>query len=96
MKILNLRETERYTINGMTLYASTYLRYKVSPKYIELLKEEFDENDIVYDIVMSISSEFGTDYHIEKLIKALETFYGRDLTYKEIESCIEAFNDCQN
>lgn len=96
MKILNLRETERYTINGMTLYASTYLRYKVSPKYIELLKEEFDKNDIVYDIVMSISSEFGTDYYIEELIKAIEAFYGRDLTYKEIESCIEAYNDCQN
>ena len=59
MNILNPRDTQRYTINGITLYASTYLRYKVSPKYIELLKDEFDENDIVYDIVMRISSEFG-------------------------------------
>ena len=96
MKILNPRDTQRYTINGITLYASTYLRYKVSPEYIELLKEEFDKNDIVYDIVMSISSEFGTDYYIERLIKSIEAFYGRDLTYKEIESCIEAYNDYQN
>tara|TARA_R100001443_G_scaffold112501_1_gene126052 strand:+ start:347 stop:640 length:294 start_codon:yes stop_codon:yes gene_type:complete len=96
MKILNPRNSERYTINGITLYASTYLRYKVSPKYIELLKDEFDENDIVYDIVMSISSEFGTDYYIEELMKAIEVFYGRNLTYKEIESFIEAYNDYQN
>ena len=96
MKVLNPRNSERYTINGITLYASTYLRYKVSPEYIELLKDEFDENDIVYDIVMSITSEFGADYYIERLMKALEVFYGRDLTYKEIESCIEAYNDYQN
>ncbi len=96
MKVLNPRNSERYTINGITLYASTYLRYKVSPKYIELLKDEFDENDIVYDIVMRISSEFGTDYHIEELMKAIEVFYGRYLTYEEIESFIEAYNDYQN
>ena len=96
MNILNPRDTQRYTINGITLYASTYLRYKVSPKYIELLKDEFDENDIVYDIVMRISSEFGTDYHIEELMKAIEVFYGRYLTNEEIESVIEAYNDYQN
>ena len=96
MKVLKPREFQRYTINGITLYASRYLRYKVSPRYIELLEEEFDKNDIIYDIVMNITSEFGADYYIEELIKTLEVFYGRDLTYKEIESFIEAYNDCQN
>ena len=96
MNILNPKETNHYKINGITLHCSKYLRHKVNKSLVALLKEDYDKSDIVYDIVMNISSEFGTDYYIEEMIKTLEAFYGRDLTYKEIESFIEAYNDCQN
>ena len=65
MKILNPRNSERYTINGITLYASTYLRHEVKKRFVDSLKDEFSQTDIVYDIVMSITSEFGDDYNIE-------------------------------
>tara|TARA_R110000824_G_scaffold28046_1_gene94581 strand:+ start:220 stop:522 length:303 start_codon:yes stop_codon:yes gene_type:complete len=96
MKILNPTNSKRYTIDGITLYGFTYLRHKVEKKLIELLKDEFSENDIVYDIVMNLTSEFGDNYHIEEMIKILESFYNRDLTMLEIKSCIEAYNDYQN
>ena len=96
MKILNPRNSERYTINGITLYASTYLRHEVEKRFVDALKDEFSQTDIVYDIVMSITSEFGDDYNIEGMIKTLESFYSRPLTMQEIESFIEAYNDYQN
>ena len=96
MKILNPKNTERYTIQGTTLYASIYLRHKVEKRFVDMLKDEFSQSDIVYDIIMSITSEFGSDYHIEEMIKSLESFYGRDLTMREIESVIESYNDYQN
>lgn len=96
LKIFNPKNTEFYTISGLRLYASTYLRYKVESKFIKLLREEYTQSDIVYDVVMGISSEFGTDYRIEEIIKVLEAFYNRALTYQEIKSFIEAYNDYQN
>lgn len=96
MNVLNPKGTNHYKIGGITLHCSTYLRHKVEKRFVDMLKDEFSKHDIVYDIVMSISSEFGTDYYIEHFIKTLESFYDRDLTYKEIESFIEAYNDCQN
>ena len=96
MKILKPRKSSTYTIDGVRLYSSIYLKYKVEKRFVELLKEEYSQNDIVYDIVMGISSEFGTDYYIEEIIKVLEAFYNRALTYQEIKSFIEAYNDCQN
>ena len=96
MKILNPRGSERYTISGITLYASTYLKYNVEKRFVDALKDEFSQNDIVYDIVMSITSEFGDDYNIEEMIKTLESFYDRPLKMQEIESFIEAYNDYQN
>tara|TARA_Y100001963_G_C6549366_1_gene339120 strand:+ start:335 stop:631 length:297 start_codon:yes stop_codon:yes gene_type:complete len=94
MNILKPTKSDYYKINGITLYGSAYLKHKVNKSLIELLKDEFSQNDIVYDIAMSITSEYGTDYHIEEMIKNLEAFYCRDLTYDEIESFIEAYIDC--
>tara|TARA_R100000655_G_C2958720_1_gene188521 strand:+ start:676 stop:966 length:291 start_codon:yes stop_codon:yes gene_type:complete len=96
MEILKPRKSSTYTIDGVRLCSSIYLKYKVEKRFVELLKEEYSQNDIVYDIVMGISSEFGTDYYIEEIIKVLEAFYNRALTYQEIKSFIEAYNDCQN
>ena len=96
MKILNPKNTELYTIGGITLHASTYLKHKVEKRFVDALKDEFSQTDIVYDIVMSITSEFGDDYNIEEMIKTLESFYNRPLKMQEIESFIEAYNDYQN
>ena len=96
MEILNPRNTGTYTINGITLHSSTYLKHKVEKRFVDALKDEFSQNDIVYDIVMSITSEFGDDYNIEEMIKTLESFYDRPLKMQEIESFIEAYNDYQN
>ena len=96
MKIFSPRKSSTYTIDGVRLCSSIYLKYKVEKRFVEMLKEEYSQNDIVYDIVMGISSEFGTDYHIEEVIKVLEAFYERALSYQEIKSFIEAYNDCQN
>tara|TARA_Y100000593_G_C4321052_1_gene343781 strand:- start:330 stop:638 length:309 start_codon:yes stop_codon:yes gene_type:complete len=96
MKILNVKPTEWYNVMGMQLNGSTYLDHKVDTKLIALLNDEFDSVcDMPYDIIMSICSEFGDDFHIEEWIKNIEAFYGRDLTMAEIESCIEAYNDYQ-
>ena len=90
------KNNQRFTIDGITLHSSTYLRYKVNSNHIDFLNDKFNKNNIVYDIVMYLSSEFGTDYYIEQLIKTLEKFYSRDLTHAEIKSFIEAYNDYQN
>ena len=94
MQVLKPRNAEIYEINGITLHGSVYLNHKVNKSMIEVLKDEFNQNDIIYDIAMRITSEYGTDYHIEEMIKNLEAFYCRDLTYDEIESFIEAYIDC--
>ena len=96
MKIFNLKKSSTYTIDGTRLCSSIYLKYKVEKRFVKMLKEEYSQSDIVYDIVMGISSEFGTDYRIEEVIKVLEAFYNRALSYQEIRSFIEAYNDCQN
>jgi hypothetical protein len=94
--ILNLKNTESYTINGITLYASTYLKYKVDTRLLNYLNSEYDKSDYIYDLVMDITCDLGDDYHIEQMIKAVESFYGRNLTMREIKTFIEAYNDYQN
>ena len=90
------KKNQIFIINGISLHSKRYLHHKVNKNLIQLLKNQFSKYDIVYDIVMGISTEIGTDYYIEDMIKNLEHFYNKNLTYKEIKSVIESYNDCQN